>query len=170
MSYWRHRTRVRTTTIEDLTQDEVASQLRTLKSVGLTYLPSEADSPEDVEVRSNRDGTMLWTSGKKSSITQRSGFWVIPAPSGSVVVEARYPLSDCPGNRGARMAVRQCGRHRPPKEVSVARAAGCPQRSAVHSALFAKTEYTLYSTPCPAYPLPISNAQTAGQCMSALSK
>ena len=58
--------RLRTTVIEDLTQDEVASHLRRLatKQSDLEYLPSESDTPENVEIRSNRNGTMLWTTGR----------------------------------------------------------------------------------------------------------
>jgi hypothetical protein len=66
ISYWRKSTRVRTTTIDDSTQDEVASHLRRLatKQSDLEYLPSETDAPETVEIRSNRNGTMFWTTGR----------------------------------------------------------------------------------------------------------
>ena len=66
ISYWRKSTRVRTITIDDSTQDEVASHLRRLasKQSDLEYLPSKADAPENVEIRSNRNGTMLWTTGR----------------------------------------------------------------------------------------------------------
>ena len=66
ISYWRKSTRVRTTAIDDLTQDEVESHLRRLvtKQSNLEYLPSESDTPENVEIRSNRSGTMHWTTGR----------------------------------------------------------------------------------------------------------
>ena len=66
IAYWRGSTRVRVTTVDDATQDEVASRLRNLasKHFDLEYLrASEADTPESPEVRSNRSGTMLWTTG-----------------------------------------------------------------------------------------------------------
>lgn len=68
--------RLRTTAIDDLTQDEVASHLRRLatKQSDLEYLPSESDTPENVEIRSNRNGTMLWTTGRDFHYTAE---WVL---------------------------------------------------------------------------------------------
>jgi hypothetical protein len=68
--------RLRTTAIDDFTQDEVASHLRRLatKQSDLEYLPSESDTPENVEIRSNRNGTMLWTTGRDFHYT---GEWVL---------------------------------------------------------------------------------------------
>lgn len=66
ISYWRGSARVRSSTIEDATQDEVASLLERLaaKQFDHEYLrASEADTPENPEVRSNRSGTMIWTTG-----------------------------------------------------------------------------------------------------------
>ena len=68
ISYWRKSTRVRTITIDDSTQDEVASHLRRLatKQSDLEYLPSESDAPENVEIRGKKydievaeDGTLI---------------------------------------------------------------------------------------------------------------
>lgn len=67
IGYWRGSVRLRTTTLEDATQDEAASYLRVLvaNQLDLEYLrASEVDTPENPEIRSNRDGTMLWTTGK----------------------------------------------------------------------------------------------------------
>ena len=64
ISYWRGSTRLRVTTVENATPDDVKSILRRLaaKQLDLEYLrASQADTPE---VRSNRNGTMLWTAGK----------------------------------------------------------------------------------------------------------
>jgi hypothetical protein len=66
ISYWRGSIRLRTTTVEDATQNEIESQLRSLASRHLDhdYLrASEADTPQSPEVHSNRSGTMLWTTG-----------------------------------------------------------------------------------------------------------
>ena len=65
IAYWRGSTRVRMTTVEDISQDEVAARLRNLASnFDLEYLrASEADTPESPDVRSNRSGTLLWTTG-----------------------------------------------------------------------------------------------------------
>jgi len=66
ISYWRGSIRLRTTTIEDATQEEIESQLRSLATRQLDheYLrASEADTPESPDVRSNRSGTLLWTTG-----------------------------------------------------------------------------------------------------------
>ena len=66
IAYWRGSIRLRSITVEDATQDEVASLLRSLAARQLDheYLrASEADAPESPEVRSNRAGTMLWTTG-----------------------------------------------------------------------------------------------------------
>jgi hypothetical protein len=66
IAYWRGSIRVRVTTVEDVSQDEVAARLRSLasKHYDLEYLrASEADTPERPEVHSNRAGTMLWTTG-----------------------------------------------------------------------------------------------------------
>ena len=66
ISYWRGSIRLRTATVEDATQEEVASLLRDLaaRQFEHEYLrASEADTPESPEVRSNRAGTMLWTTG-----------------------------------------------------------------------------------------------------------
>lgn len=60
-------TRLRVTTVEDATRDEVESILQRLaaKQLDLEYLrASQAKTPESPEVRSNRNGTMLWTAGK----------------------------------------------------------------------------------------------------------
>ena len=49
IAYWRGSTRVRMTTVEDISQDEVAARLRNLafKHFDLEYLrASEADAPE----------------------------------------------------------------------------------------------------------------------------
>ena len=67
IGYWRGSVRIRTTTLEAATQDEAASYLRVLAAnqLDLEYLrASEADTPENPEIRSNRDGTRLWTTGK----------------------------------------------------------------------------------------------------------
>jgi hypothetical protein len=67
IGYWRGSVRIRTTTLENATPDEAASYLRVLaaKQLDLDYLlASEVDSPKTPELRSNRDGTMLWTTGK----------------------------------------------------------------------------------------------------------
>ena len=67
ISYWRGSTRIRVTTVENATQDEVESILKRLaaKQLDLEYLrASQADTPDNPEVRSNRNGTMLWTAGK----------------------------------------------------------------------------------------------------------
>jgi hypothetical protein len=64
--------RLRTTTVEDGTQKEVASMLRDLaaRQFDHEYLrASGADAPETPVVRSNRAGTMLWTTGKKFHYT-----------------------------------------------------------------------------------------------------
>ena len=66
ISYWRGSARVRSTTIEDATQDEIASQLERLaaKQFDHEYLRApETDTPRSPEIRSNRTGTMLWTTG-----------------------------------------------------------------------------------------------------------
>jgi hypothetical protein len=67
---------LRTTAIDDFTQDEVAFHLRRLatKQSDLEYLPSESDTPENVEIRSNRNGTMLWTTGRDFHYTAE---WVV---------------------------------------------------------------------------------------------
>jgi hypothetical protein len=67
IAYWRGSTRVRVTTVEDVSQDEVAARLRNLasKHLDLEYLrASEVDKPESPEIRSNRAGTKLWTTGR----------------------------------------------------------------------------------------------------------
>lgn len=67
IGYWRGSVRIRATTLEAATQDEAASYLRVLAAnkLDLEYRqPSEADTPENPEIRSNRDGTKLWTTGK----------------------------------------------------------------------------------------------------------
>ena len=67
ISYWRGSTRLRTTTVDDATQDEIASLLRNLaaRQFDHEYLrASEADTPQSPEVHSNRAGTMVWTTGK----------------------------------------------------------------------------------------------------------
>ena len=67
IGYWRGSVRIRTTTLEAATQDEAASYLRVLAAnqFDLEYLrASEADTPENPEIRSNRDSTKFWTTGK----------------------------------------------------------------------------------------------------------
>jgi hypothetical protein len=67
IGYWRGSVRIRTTTLEAATQHEAGSYLRVLAAnqLDLEYLSaSEADTPENPEIRSNRDGTKLWTTGK----------------------------------------------------------------------------------------------------------
>jgi len=67
IGYWRGSTRLRDTTVEDATQDDVESLLRRLAAnhFDLEYLrASEADTPDSPEIRSNRTGTMLWTTGR----------------------------------------------------------------------------------------------------------
>ena len=67
IGYWRGSARIRTTTLEAATQDEAASYLRVLTANQLDkeYLrASEADTPENPEIHSNRDGTKLWTTGR----------------------------------------------------------------------------------------------------------
>jgi hypothetical protein len=67
IGYWRGSDRIRTTTLEDATQDEAASYMRVLAAnhLDLEYLSaSEAETPDNPEIRSNRDGTRLWTTGK----------------------------------------------------------------------------------------------------------
>ena len=67
MTYWRGATPLRVTTVEDATRDDVVSLLRKLAANqwDLEYLrASEADTPQSVEIRANRSGTMLWTTGK----------------------------------------------------------------------------------------------------------
>jgi hypothetical protein len=67
IGYWRGSVRIRMTTLKAATQDEAASYLRVLAAnqLDLEYLrASEADTPENPEIRSNRDGTTLWTTGK----------------------------------------------------------------------------------------------------------
>jgi hypothetical protein len=66
ISYWRGSARVRSSTIEDAVQDDVASLLERLaaKQFDHEYLrASESDTPKSPEIRSNRSGTMLWTTG-----------------------------------------------------------------------------------------------------------
>jgi hypothetical protein len=67
IGYWRGSVRIRTTTLEAATQDEAASYLRILAAnqLDLGHLrASEADTPENPEIRSNREGTKLRTTGK----------------------------------------------------------------------------------------------------------
>jgi hypothetical protein len=67
ISYWRGPTRLRVTTVENATQEDVETILQRLaaKQMDLEYLrASEADTPQNPEVHSNRNGTMLWTIGK----------------------------------------------------------------------------------------------------------
>ena len=67
ITYWRGATPLRVSTVDDATQDEVASLLRKLAAnqLDLEYLPaSQADTPESPEIRSSRSGTMLWTTGR----------------------------------------------------------------------------------------------------------
>ena len=67
ISYWRGSARVRSTTIEDATLHEIASLLERLaaKQFDHEYLrASETDTPRSPEIRSNRDGTRIWTTGK----------------------------------------------------------------------------------------------------------
>jgi hypothetical protein len=55
------------TTVDDVSQEEVAARLRSLasKHLDLEYLrASEVDTPENPEIRSNRTGTKLWTTGR----------------------------------------------------------------------------------------------------------
>ena len=57
----------RTTTLDAATREEAASYLWVLaaKQFDMEYLrASEADSPENPKIRSNRDGTRIWTTGK----------------------------------------------------------------------------------------------------------
>lgn len=94
ISYWRGSTRLRVTTVEDATQDEVASFLQRLaaKQLELDYLrASEADTPESPEIRTNRHGAKLWTIGKdfhytvewfaSGTPTSRSGIGDYPKPT-----------------------------------------------------------------------------------------
>jgi hypothetical protein len=55
--------------IEEATQDEIASLLQKLAAnqLDLEYLRAsddDPDGPRTPDVRSNRNGTMLWTTGK----------------------------------------------------------------------------------------------------------
>jgi len=66
IGYWRESVRIRTTTRGGV-QDEAASYMRVLSAnqLDLEYLrASEADTPKNPEIRSNRDGTRLWTTRK----------------------------------------------------------------------------------------------------------
>ena len=77
IGYWRRSIRIRTTTLEAATQDEAASYLRVLAAnqLDLEYLrSSEADAPKNPEIRSNRDGTMFWTTGRDFHYTAE---WVL---------------------------------------------------------------------------------------------
>jgi hypothetical protein len=67
ITYWRGATALRVTTIEDATKEEVASSLCRLAADQLDLeclRTSEDDTPESPEIRSNRSGTMLWTTGR----------------------------------------------------------------------------------------------------------
>lgn len=66
LTYWRGTIPLRVTTVEDATRDEVASLLRKLAAdqLDLEYLRASADTPQSPVIRSNRSGTMLWTTGK----------------------------------------------------------------------------------------------------------
>jgi hypothetical protein len=69
ITYWRGSTPLRVTTVEDATQDEVASLLRKpdANQLELEYLRAseeDSDGPENPEIRSNSSGTMLWTTGQ----------------------------------------------------------------------------------------------------------
>jgi hypothetical protein len=67
IAYWRGSTRLRSSIVEDATQDGVASLLRSLaaKQLDHKYLrASETDPPECPEIRSNRNGTRVWTTGR----------------------------------------------------------------------------------------------------------
>ena len=67
ITYWRGTTPIRVTKVEEATQDEIESLLRNLaaRQLDLEYLrASDTDKPEDPTIRSNRDGTMFWTTGR----------------------------------------------------------------------------------------------------------
>jgi hypothetical protein len=69
ITYWRGSTPLRVTTVEDAIQGEVASLLRKLAAnqLELEYLRAseeDIDGPESPEIRSNRAGTTLWTTGQ----------------------------------------------------------------------------------------------------------
>jgi hypothetical protein len=69
ITYWRGTTPLRVTTVADATQDEVASLLRKLAANQLELECLQAsgkntDGPESPEIRSNRTGTTLWTTGQ----------------------------------------------------------------------------------------------------------
>ena len=77
IGYWRGSVRIRTTTLEAATQDEAASYLRVLvaNQLDLEYLrSSKADAPKNPEIRSNRGGTMFWTTGRDFHYTAE---WVL---------------------------------------------------------------------------------------------
>jgi hypothetical protein len=72
IAYWRGSTRLRTATVDDASSDEVAARLRGLasKQLELEYLRASAgDTLEDPEIRSNRTGTKLWTTGREFHYT-----------------------------------------------------------------------------------------------------
>lgn len=67
IGHWRGSERFQVTTIENATQDEVEVVLRSLAANQFDpeYLhASEGVMPPIPEIRSNREGTMLWTTGK----------------------------------------------------------------------------------------------------------
>ena len=67
LEYWRGSVRLRTTTIDDIPHAEVAAYLSALVSEQLDreYLRAyKADTPHQPVIRTNRNGTKLWTTGK----------------------------------------------------------------------------------------------------------
>jgi hypothetical protein len=69
VTYWRGTYSLRVRMIEEATQDEIASLLQKLAAnqLELEYLRASGDDPDrpqTPDIRSNRSGTMLWTTGK----------------------------------------------------------------------------------------------------------
>ena len=69
ITYWRGSTPLRVIIVEDATQDEVISLLRKLAAnqLELEYLQApeeDSDEPSSPHIRTNRTGTMLWTTGQ----------------------------------------------------------------------------------------------------------
>jgi hypothetical protein len=81
--YWHGNSLIREQTIARATREEVATMLEQLASKRFelddSQRASEVDSPnlriEDTGVRSNRAGTILWTTGKDFHYTAE---WLLP--------------------------------------------------------------------------------------------
>ena len=69
ITYWRRANPLRVTKVEEATRDEIELLLQKLvaNQLDLEYLHAsegDTDRPQNPEIRSNRSGTLLWTTGR----------------------------------------------------------------------------------------------------------